>query len=88
MRIDIISIFPKMFEPIVNESIIKRAARKGKVKICIHDLRDYTLDRHRKVDDRPFGGGSGMVMGPEPIFRAVEYVKSKIKSKKVKVILL
>lgn len=72
MRIDIITIFPKMFGPVLNESILKRAQAKGKVNIFTHDLRDYTLDKHRKVDDRPFGGGSGMVMGPEPIFCAVK----------------
>ncbi len=71
MRIDIITIFPKMFGPILNESMIKRAQAKGKVEIRVHDLRDHTLNKHRKVDDRPFGGGSGMVMNPEPIFRAV-----------------
>lgn len=75
MRIDIITIFPKMFEPVLNESIIKRAQNKGKVKILVHDLRDYTSNKHRKVDDRPFGGGSGMVMNAEPIFKAVESVK-------------
>jgi len=95
MRIDIITIFPKMFEQVLNESIIKRAQSKGKVKFFIHDLRDYTLDKHRKVDDRPFGGGSGMLMCPEPIFNAVEAIKEKIKDQrpkikkgKVKVILL
>jgi len=88
MRIDIITIFPKMFEPILNESIIKRAQNKGKVKIYVHNLRDYSSDKHKKVDDRPFGGGSGMVMRPEPIFEAVECIKSKVKSKKSKVILL
>ncbi|MGE5197815.1 MAG: tRNA (guanosine(37)-N1)-methyltransferase TrmD [Deltaproteobacteria bacterium] len=89
MLIDIITIFPKMFAPILNESIIKRAQDKGRVKIAIHNLRDYTLDRHRKVDDRPFGGGSGMVMSAEPIFRAVEHIKnSKRKTKNSKVILL
>jgi len=88
MRIDIITIFPKMFEPILNESIIKRAQNKGRVRIFVHDLRDHTLNKHRKVDDRPFGGGSGMVMCPEPIFKAVEVLKSKVKSKKAKVILL
>jgi len=72
MRIDIITIFPEMFAPVLNESIVKRAQNKGKVKICVHDLRDYTFDKHRKVDDRPFGGGSGMVMNPEPIFNAVK----------------
>jgi len=88
MRIDIITIFPKMFAPVLDESIIKRAQRKGKVKIYIHDLRDYSLDKHRKIDDHPFGGGAGMVMRPEPIFRAVEDIKLKPKSKKAKVILL
>jgi len=77
MRIDIITIFPEMFAPVLNESIIKRAQAKGKVKIYVHDLRDFTLDKHRKVDDRPFGGGSGMVMGPEAIFKAVEHIKAQ-----------
>jgi len=90
MRIDIISIFPKMFEPVLNESIIKRAQSKGQVRIYVHDLRDYTLDKHRKVDDRPFGGGSGMVMTPEPMFRAVEALtkKAKLKTKDKRIILL
>jgi tRNA (guanine37-N1)-methyltransferase len=76
-----------MFAGILNESIIKRAQKKSKVKIIIHDLREYSQDKHRKVDDRPFGGGSGMVMKPEPIFRAIEALtknaKSKIKNPKV-----
>ena len=88
MRIDIISIFPRMFGPVLNESIVKRAQNKGKVKIYIHNLRDYSQDKHKKVDDRPFGGGSGMVMRPEPIFNAVEDIKSKAKVQKSKVILL
>ena len=87
MRIDIISIFPKMFSAVLDESIIKRAQIKGKLNLFIHDLRDYTLDKHHKVDDRPFGGGSGMVLQIEPIFRAVEAIKKKIKGK-VKVVLL
>ncbi|MFH1413668.1 MAG: tRNA (guanosine(37)-N1)-methyltransferase TrmD [Candidatus Omnitrophota bacterium] len=86
MRIDIITIFPKMFEPVLGESMIKRARAKGKVKIQLHDLRDYTSNKHRKVDDRPFGGGAGMVMTPEPLFNAVESIKEK--TKKSKVILL
>ena len=88
MRIDIITIFPNMFEPVLNESIIKRAKEKKKVEIEVHNLRDYTLDKHRKVDDRPFGGGPGMVMNPEPIFRAVESIRSRDKKSKAKVILL
>jgi len=87
MRIDIISIFPKMFSAVLDESIIKRAQQKGKVKIFTHDLRDYTYDQHRKVDDRPFGGGSGMVIQVEPIFRALQAIKKKIKGKS-KVVLL
>ena len=87
MRIDIITIFPGMFSAVLDESILKRAQEKGKVKVWVHDLRDYTLDKHRKVDDRPFGGGSGMVMQAEPIFRAVQEIKKKIKGKS-KIILL
>ncbi|MDD4954079.1 MAG: tRNA (guanosine(37)-N1)-methyltransferase TrmD [Candidatus Omnitrophica bacterium] len=89
MRIDIITIFPKMFAPVLNESIVKRAQQKGKVKIHIHDLRDHSRDKHRKVDDRPFGGGSGMLMRPEPIFAAVENIKLQSrKATKPQVILL
>ena len=91
MRIDIITIFPAMFGPVLNESIVKRAQEKGKVRIFIHDLRDYTEDKHRKVDDRPFGGGSGMVMNPQPIFDAVESIKKASARKdkgKVRVVML
>jgi len=90
IRIDIITIFPNMFEPVLNESIVKRAQAKKKVRIYLHDLRDFTSDRHRKVDDRPFGGGSGMVMRPEPIFNAVEKVKrtTNYELRTTKVILL
>jgi tRNA (guanine37-N1)-methyltransferase len=88
MRIDIISIFPGMFAPVLNESMIKRAQEKGKLLLVIHDLRDYTTDKHSKVDDRPFGGGSGMVMMADPIFRAVAAIKKAAKQKKTKVILL
>lgn len=77
MRVDVLTIFPKSLEPLLNESIIKRAQDKGLVKIRVHNLRDYTLDKHKKVDDRPFGGGPGMVFCAEPIFRAVEALKQK-----------
>ncbi|MEI6832209.1 MAG: tRNA (guanosine(37)-N1)-methyltransferase TrmD [Candidatus Omnitrophota bacterium] len=87
MRIDIITIFPNMFSAVLDESILKRAQAKGKVKILVHDLRRYSLDKHHKVDDRPFGGGSGMLMQAEPIFRAVESIKKKLKTK-TKVVLL
>jgi tRNA (guanine37-N1)-methyltransferase len=83
MRIDIVTIFPKMFAPVLGASIIKRAQEKKKVRIFVHDLREYTLDRHRKVDDRPFGGGSGMVLNAQPIFRAVKAIKKKAKASRV-----
>ena len=88
MRIDVITIFPGMFAPVLNESIIKRAQQKGKVKICVHDLRDYSRDKHRKVDDHPYGGGAGMLMRPEPIFSAVEAIAAKVKIKRPRVVLL
>jgi len=84
LQFDIITIFPKIFEPVMGESIIKRAQEKKKVRIRVHDLRGYTKDKHRKVDDRPFGGGPGMVLSPQPIFDAVKKVKRK---KKARVIL-
>ncbi len=82
MRIDIITIFPKMFSPVLNESILKRAQKNDKVKIFLHDLRDYSDNKHRKIDDRPFGGGSGMVMQPGPIFMAVEQIKTQYSATK------
>lgn len=90
MRIDIITIFPEVFKPYVNESILKIAREKGKLEVRLHNLRDYTLDKHRKVDDRPFGGGPGMVMTAEPIFRAVESLKriTNHESRTTKIILL
>jgi len=84
MLIDIITIFPEVFKPYINESILKIAQEKGKLKVRLHNLRDYTLDKHRKVDDRPFGGGPGMVMTAEPIFRAVEEISQKVKIKSQK----
>jgi tRNA (guanine37-N1)-methyltransferase len=76
MRFDIITIFPEIFKSVFDFGIIRRAIEAGLVEVCTHDLRDYTYDRHRQVDDRPFGGGAGMVMKPEPLFRAVESVTS------------
>ena len=84
MCFDIITIFPNIFDSYFKESIIKKAQTKGLVKINIHNLRDYTADRHQTVDDRPYGGGFGMVLMVEPIYQAVK----KIKNKKSKVILL
>ncbi len=76
MRIDIVTIFPGMFGPVLDESILKRAQEQLLLKIHIHDLRKYTHDKRRTVDDRPYGGGPGMVMKPEPLFEAVEDIRS------------
>ncbi len=76
MQFDIITIFPKIFESYFSESIIKRAQEKKIVKINIHNLRDYTTDKHKTVDDTPYGGGAGMVLKVEPIYAATRRVKS------------
>lgn len=68
MRIDILTLFPQMCDSVMSESIIGRARRSGKVEINSIDIRDYTLDKHRRVDDKPYGGGMGMVMAAQPIF--------------------
>lgn len=75
MRIDVLTLFPGMFDNVLNESIIKRARKSGRVKINVHNLRDWTRDRHRTADDKPFGGGAGMVMKPEPLFEAIDDLK-------------
>src|SRR6266487_4489437 len=72
MRIDIVTLFPEICRAPLNESMMKRAQEKGAVDIHIHNLRDWTTDKHHVVDDTPFGGGQGMVMKPEAIFAAVE----------------
>jgi tRNA (guanine37-N1)-methyltransferase len=77
LTIDILTIFPNMFSPVLNESILKIAQTKKKIKICVHDLRAYTKDKHKKVDDRPFGGGPGMVMSPQPLFDAIQKIKKR-----------
>ncbi|HEY4521958.1 MAG TPA: tRNA (guanosine(37)-N1)-methyltransferase TrmD [Candidatus Paceibacterota bacterium] len=83
MRFDIITIFPKIFDSYFNESIIKRAQEKGKVKIKTWNLRDFTKDKHKKVDDRPFGGGPGMVMKVEPLLNCIQKLLEKISKKQV-----
>ena len=83
IKFDIITIFPEIFDSYFRESIISRAQKKGLIKVKIHNLRKWTRDPHRTVDDRPFGGGTGMVMKVEPIFKAVK----SLKKKKTKVIL-
>ncbi|MBM7623543.1 tRNA (guanosine(37)-N1)-methyltransferase TrmD [Sporohalobacter salinus] len=77
LKFDILTIFPNMFTGPLNESILKRAQDKGLINIDINDIRSFAQNKHNNVDDSPYGGGAGMVMKPEPIFRAVEDVKSK-----------
>ena len=74
MRFDIVTIFPAMFGPVFQQGVVGRAIERNLVELQVHDLREHTHDRHRQVDDVPFGGGPGMVMKPEPIFEAVESV--------------
>lgn len=77
VRIDILTIFPEMFEGIFTHSIMKRAVQKGHAEIELHNIRDYSSDKHKRVDDYPFGGGAGMVMMAEPIFKLIEKLKSE-----------
>ena len=78
LRFDIVSIFPGMFESPFGDSIIQRAREEGLLDFHLHDLRDYSLNKHRKVDDAPFGGGVGMVMNVEPIARAMAAIKKEV----------
>ena len=75
MRFDILTIFPTIFDSYFQESIIKRALKKKVIKIVVHDIRKFSLDRHHKVDDKPFGGGAGMLMTPQPLYDAIKHVK-------------
>ena len=76
MRIDILTLFPEMFDGFLNTSIIKRARDDGYVDIKVHNFRDYSTDKHNRVDDYPYGGGAGMVLMCEPIFRAIEDIRT------------
>ena len=82
MKIDILTLFPEMFVPL-STSIIGRAVASGKLEICIHDIRDYTLDKHKKCDDTPFGGGAGMVMMPQPIASAIDAIDPNRESRRI-----
>ena len=84
MKIDVLTLFPAMFAGPLDESIVKRARTAGLLDLKIHNLRDWTHDRHKTVDDRPFGGGPGMLLKPEPLFEAVE----SLQREKTRVILL
>ena len=86
MRIDIITLFPRMFDGVLGESILKRAQAKKIVSFSVVDIRGFTADKHRKADDRPFGGGPGMVLKAEPVFKAVESLK--LSGKKTKILLM
>lgn len=72
MKVDVLTLFPAMFVGPLDESILRRARESGKLELALHDLRDWTHDRHRTVDDEPYGGGPGMVLKPEPVFEAID----------------
>jgi tRNA (guanine37-N1)-methyltransferase len=77
MRFDVVTIFPGMFGPVFQQGVIGRALQRGMLELQAHDLREHTHDRHRQVDDMPFGGGPGMVMKPEPVIEAVEAIRAR-----------
>lgn len=87
MKFNIITIFPEIFDSYLNESILGRAQENKLINIKVHNLRDYSTDKHKKVDDRPYGGGPGMVMMVEPIFRCVKSILKNKSKKKTRVIL-
>ena len=82
IKFDIITIFPEIFNSYFSESLISKALKKKLIKVNVHNLRDWTLDKHKTVDDRPFGGGLGMVMKIEPIYRAIKHLKEPSSFKK------
>ena len=82
MKIDILTLFPEMFAPL-KESIIGRAKNAGKIEINVHNIRDYSLDKHKRCDDYPFGGGAGMVMMAQPIASAIEAIDSEHKARRI-----
>lgn len=88
MQIDVLTLFPGMFDNILGESMLKRAQNKGLVKIRLHNLRDWTFDSHRSADDKPFGGGPGMVMKVEPVYLALKDLETRDKKQETSVILL
>ena len=81
MKIDVVSLFPQMVQPVLEHGILKRAINNGVLSVGLHQLRDFTTDQHRMVDDYPYGGGSGMILKPEPIFKAVESLSPKVDSR-------
>lgn len=87
MVIDIITLFPEVFEPFIRHSIIRIAQEKALVKVHLHNLRDFTTDKHKKVDDKPYGGGAGMVLMVEPLHRAIEFLEKHGRKSSRKVLL-
>jgi tRNA (guanine37-N1)-methyltransferase len=88
MTFDVITIFPDFFNSVLEHGVLKRAIAGGQASIRLHDLRDFTEDRHRTVDDRPFGGGPGMVFKPDPVFKAVAALQAGMPGRRLPVILL
>jgi tRNA (guanine37-N1)-methyltransferase len=88
IKIDILTLFPEICRVPLSESMMKRAQENKIVDLHVHNLRDWTTDKHHVADDAPFGGGQGMVMKPEPIFAAVEDLKSKVENRKSKIVLM
>jgi tRNA (guanine37-N1)-methyltransferase len=91
MRFHVVTIFPDIFDSYIHESLFKRAEKNKIVSVRPYDLRDFTDERHRKVDDRPFGGGPGMVLQIQPVYKAIQFIKKRVamgeKKKKVRTIL-
>ena len=77
LRFDVVSLFPEVFEPVFTAGVVGRAIGRGLVELHAHDLREHTHDRHRQVDDVPYGGGPGMVLKPEPLFEAIEAIRAE-----------
>lgn len=88
MRIDVLTLFPEMIRCGVDYSIVKRAQEKGSISVFVHNIRDFTKDKHRTTDEPPYGGGAGMVMKPEPIFEAAESIKAEHWTEETRVVLM
>jgi tRNA (guanine37-N1)-methyltransferase len=88
LRIDVVTIFPSMFRPILDEGVIAKAIERGEVVVNVHDLRDSTTDRHRSTDDEAYGGGAGMVMLAEPVFRCHDAIRASDPAAKPHVVLM
>ena len=83
LECDILTLFPLMVQPVLEQSMLKRAQEKGLLSAHVHNLRDFTQDKHQTADDYPYGGGGGMIMKPEPIFRAVDQIRKAGRSLRI-----